>query len=57
MNPNTTPVNACIEGDGPIIDAVRMMKEHHPAFSRDARCTIIGVISVANILRYYSGVV
>lgn len=64
MNPNTTPVNACmraplvsIEGDRPIIDAVRMMKEHHPAFSRDARCTIIGVISVANILRYYSGVV
>jgi CBS domain-containing protein len=64
MNPTTTPVNACmraplvsIEGDRPIIDAVRMMKEHHPAFSRDARCAIIGVISVANILRYYSGVV
>ena len=47
-----------IEGDRPIIDAVRMMKEQatrHLAVTQDG--AIIGVISVSNILRYYSGVV
>lgn len=65
LNPNTTPVKSCmrkplvaIEGDRPIIDAVRMMKEQatrHLAVTQDG--AIIGVISVSNILRYYSGVV
>jgi signal-transduction protein with cAMP-binding, CBS, and nucleotidyltransferase domain len=46
-----------IEGARPIIDAVRMMKEkasRHLAVTQDGQ--IIGVISVSNILRYYSGV-
>jgi len=65
LNPNTTPVKACmrkpllaLEGDRPIIDAVRMMKAQatrHLAVTQDG--AIIGVISVSNILRYYSGVV
>lgn len=65
MNPNTTPAKTCmrkpvvaIEGDRPIIDAVRMMKDQatrHLAVTQDGQ--IIGVISVSNILRYYSGVV
>lgn len=64
VNPATTPVKACmrkpvvaIEGDRPIIDAVRMMKDQatrHLAVTQDGQ--IIGVISVSNILRYYSGV-
>ncbi|MDO9116427.1 MAG: CBS domain-containing protein [Nitrospira sp.] len=52
-----TPVVA-IAGDRPIIEAVRMMKEQatrHLAVTQDGQ--IIGVISVSNILRYYSGVV
>jgi len=65
MNPNTTPVKQCmrapvigIEGVRPIIDAVRLMKDQatrHLAVTQDGQ--IIGVISVSNILRYYSGVV
>lgn len=65
VNPATTPVKVCmrkpvvaIEGDRPIIDAVRMMKDQatrHLAVTQDGQ--IIGVISVSNILRYYSGVV
>lgn len=65
LNPNTTPVKACmrkpvvaIEGNRPIIDAVRLMKEQatrHLAVTQDGQ--IIGVISVSNILRYYSGIV
>ncbi len=65
MNPNTTSAKTCmrkpvvaIEGDRPIIDAVRMMKDQatrHLAVTQDGQ--IIGVISVSNILRYYSGVV
>jgi len=65
LDPNTTVVKACmrmpvvtIEGDRPIIDAVRMMKDQatrHLAVTQDG--TIVGVISVSNILRYYSGVV
>ncbi len=64
LDPNTTLVKTCmrtpvatIEGDRPIIDAVRMMKERatrHLAVTQDEQ--IIGVISVSNILRYYSGV-
>ncbi len=65
LNPNTTAVKTCmrtplvaIEGDRPIIEAVRLMKEQatrHLAVTQDG--AIIGVISVSNILRYYSGVV
>ena len=65
LDPNTTVVKTCmrtpvvaIEGDRPIIDAVRMMKEQatrHLAVTQDG--AIIGVISVRNVLRYYSGVV
>lgn len=47
-----------IAGDRPIIEAVRMMKDQatrHLAVTQDG--SIIGVISVSNILRYYSGVV
>ncbi|MBI4000510.1 MAG: CBS domain-containing protein [Nitrospira defluvii] len=47
-----------IEGNRPIIEAVRMMKDEatrHLAVTQDG--SIIGVISVSNILRYYSGVV
>jgi CBS domain-containing protein len=64
LDPNTTVVKTCmrtpvatIAGDRPIIDAVRMMKEQatrHLAVTQDGQ--IIGVISVSNILRYYSGV-
>ena len=52
-----TPVVA-IAGDRPIIEAVRLMKDQatrHLAVTQDGQ--IIGVISVSNILRYYSGVV
>jgi CBS domain-containing protein len=65
LDPRTTTVKFCmrspvvaIEGNHPIIDAVRMMKEHatrHLAVTQDGH--IIGVISVSNILQYYSGVV
>ncbi len=65
LDPNTTLVKTCmrtpvvaIEGNRPIIDAVRMMKDQatrHLAVTQDG--AIIGVISVSNILRYYSGVV
>ena len=47
-----------IAGDRPIIEAVRMKKDEatsHLAVTQDG--AIIGVISVSNILRYYSGVV
>jgi CBS domain-containing protein len=65
LDPRHTTVKLCmrapvvaIEGDRPIIDAVRMMKEQatrHLAVTQDGQ--IIGMISVSNILRYYSGVV
>lgn len=65
VDANTTSVKSCmrtpvvaIPGDRPIIDAVRLMKEQstrHVAVTQDGH--IIGVISVSNILRYYSGVV
>jgi CBS domain-containing protein len=52
-----TPV-VTIDADRPIIDAVRMMKEQatrHLAVTQDG--AIIGVFSVSNVLRYYSGAV
>jgi len=65
LDPARTLVKACmrapviaIEGNRPIIEAVRLMKEQatrHLAVTQDGQ--IIGVISVSNILRYYSGVV
>jgi CBS domain-containing protein len=65
LNPAATAVKICmrkpvvaIAGDRPIIEAVRLMKEQatrHLAVTQDSQ--IIGVISVSNILRYYSGVV
>ena len=47
-----------IDGEKSILDAVRLMKDQatrHLAVTQDG--AIIGVISVSNILRYYSGVV
>ncbi|MGQ0666589.1 MAG: CBS domain-containing protein [Nitrospiraceae bacterium] len=65
LDPARTLVKDCmrapviaIEGSRPIIEAVRLMKEQatrHLAVTQDEQ--IIGVISVSNILRYYSGVV
>jgi CBS domain-containing protein len=65
FDPGRTLVKACmrapvigIEGHRPIIEAVRLMKEQatrHLAVTQDGQ--IIGMISVSNILRYYSGVV
>lgn len=65
VDPATTTVKACmrtppitIEGSRPIIDAVRQMKDQatrHLAVTE--RGEIVGVLSVSNILRYYSGVV
>jgi CBS domain-containing protein len=52
-----TPLVA-IESDRPLIEAVRKMKDHatrHLGVTQDGE--IIGVISVSNLLRYYSGVV
>lgn len=65
VDPHATPVKrsmrtpiVAIPGDRPLIEAVRLMKEQatrHLAVTQDGQ--IIGVISVSNILRYYSGVV
>jgi CBS domain-containing protein len=65
LDPNQTPVKRCmrkplvaIEGSQHLIEAVRLMKEaatRHVAVTQDGE--VIGVISVSNILRYYSGVV
>lgn len=64
IDPASTAVKQCmrkppvtIEGSQPIIEAVRLMKEkatRHLAVTQDG--TIVGVLSVSNILRYYSGV-
>ena len=64
IDPNT-PVKQCmktppvtIESTQPIIEAVRLMKEkgtRHLAVTDGEN--IVGVISVSNVLRYYSGVV
>lgn len=65
VDPGTTNVGAImrkppvtIEGERTIIEAVRLMKEQgtrHLAVTDNGE--IIGVLSVSNILRYYSGVV
>jgi CBS domain-containing protein len=62
LDPNSTRVMrkppVTIEGDQPIIEAVRVMKEkntRHLAVTEQG--SIVGLISVSNILRYYSGVI
>ena len=65
IDPGTTSVKSCmrtplvtLEGDRPIIEAVRLMKDQatrHLAITEHG--AIIGVLSVSNVLRYYSGVV
>jgi len=64
LDPNSTPVKACmsrpvltIEDDEAMEAAVKMMKEHgvrHLAVTEDG--TIIGILSVSDLLRYYSNV-
>ena len=64
VDPNTTAVKTCmsrpvftIEDDEPLEAAVSMMKEHgvrHLAVTEDR--TIIGVLSVSDLLRYYSNI-
>ncbi|MEE8125432.1 MAG: CBS domain-containing protein [Nitrospirales bacterium] len=65
VDPNTTTVRTCmreplvtIETSDSIVEAVRIMKEkatRHVAVTESGR--VIGVVSVSDILRYYSGVV
>ncbi len=65
VDPAATPVRMCmrrplvvIESDRPIIEAVRMMKDQatrHLAVVD--RGEVIGIVSVSNVLRYYSGVI
>jgi CBS domain-containing protein len=60
----TTPVKRCmskpiisIEDDQPLVDAVKLMKSRgirHLAVTQDN--TIIGILSVSDLLRYYSGI-
>jgi CBS domain-containing protein len=62
LDPTTTTVKSCmsrpiitIEDSEPIEEAVRLMKDHgvrHLAVTEDE--TIIGVLSVSDILRYYA---
>ena len=64
VDPSTTRVKTCmreplltIESSDPIVDAVRLMKEkatRHVAVTENG--TIIGVISVSDVIRYYSGI-
>ena len=64
LDPATTPVKACmskpiisIEGDQPILEAVQLMKAEgmrHVAVTEDN--TIVGILSVSDLVRYYSGV-
>ena len=65
VDPSTTTVKTCmrepvitIDSSDPIVEAVRLMKNkatRHLAVMENDR--IIGVVSVSDILRYYSGVV
>ncbi len=64
VDPAMTTVAACmrppltIESDRSILEAVRLMKDGHTRHLAVVdRGEIVGVISVSNILRYYSGVV
>jgi CBS domain-containing protein len=60
----TTPVHRCmnptmvsIDNRAPMVEAVRMMKDRgvrHLAVTQDE--TVVGVLSVSDLLRYYSGV-
>ncbi len=64
-DPSTTTVKTCmreplvtIETSDPIVEAVRLMKEkstRHLAVTESSR--IVGVVSVSDVIRYYSGVV
>lgn len=64
LDPSTTRVKQCmsktiisIEDDEPLIEAVKLMKNkgiRHLAVTKDN--TIIGILSVSDLLRYYSGV-
>ena len=64
LDANTTLVGSCmnsrissIEAHEPIVEAVRLMKDRgirHVAVTRDD--AIVGVLSVSDLLRYYSGV-
>jgi CBS domain-containing protein len=64
LDPATTPVKRCmsdtivsIDKQEPMVEAVRLMKDRgvrHLAVTEEG--TIVGVLSVSDLLRYYSGV-
>jgi CBS domain-containing protein len=64
VDPMTTPVKRCmskpiisVEDNQPLSDAVKLMKNkgiRHLAVTQDN--TIIGILSVSDLLRYYSGI-
>ncbi len=64
VDPITTPVKRCmsrpiisVEDNQPLSDAVKLMKSkgiRHLAVTQDN--TIIGILSVSDLLRYYSGI-
>ena len=64
LDPSTTQIKQCmsktifsIEDDEPLIEAVKLMKTkriRHLVVTEDN--TIIGILSVSDLLRYYSGV-
>ena len=64
LDPNTTLVKAVmnrkivsIEDNEPIIEAVKLMKDNgirHLAVTENE--TVVGIISISDIVRYYSGV-
>jgi len=64
LDPNTTLVKAVmsrkivsIEDNEPIVEAVKLMKENgirHLAVTKNE--TVVGIISISDIVRYYSGV-
>jgi len=64
LDPAKTPVKTCmsnpiisIEGHEPILEAVQLMKAkgiRHLAVTENS--TIVGILSVADLVRYYSGV-
>jgi len=64
LDPKTTPVKSCmsadinsIEDNESIMEAVKLMKEkgvRHLAVSKNQ--TIVGILSISDVVRYYSGV-
>jgi len=64
LDPKTTPVKTCmsthinsIEDNEPILAAVKLMKEkgvRHLAVSKNH--TIVGILSISDVVRYYSGI-